>query len=157
MTHPTPLNQRDDKSAFRAAMHQKSAATAATWLLVRECDAENWREGDTSGRWALQAKSACRAGRKAATKPAPRGRSETAAATGDAGGSDRLLDLREDLDQLGAKLFDGRDDGHRDAGSDDPVFDRRRAGLVFQEPLHLQEHCWPPIPSQAAYITESFW
>ena len=71
-------------------------------------------------------------------------------------GSDRVLQDGEDRDQLLAEVLDAGDDGHGNAGSDEPVFDRRRAGFVFQETLQLLEH-WVPLPmscSRRNHVTE---
>src|SRR5580693_841100 len=56
---------------------------------------------------------------------------------------DRVLEGGEDVDQLLADVLDRRNDGHRNAGSEQSVFDRRRAGLVFHETPHLVQHGVP--------------
>jgi hypothetical protein len=72
--------------------------------------------------------------------------------------SDSVLQEREDADQLGADVFDRRNDRDRVSRRDE-LFDCRRAGLVFQETLELLQH-WVPLSNELpmhGFVTESAW
>ena len=74
------------------------------------------------------------------------------------GGSELCRDEAERRVQLGAEALDGRNDGDRDAGRDQAVFDGGRARIVFHKALNevihfkiLLFHCGclssvPPAP-----------
>ena len=57
--------------------------------------------------------------------------------------ADRVEQLREQLDQARAEALQDRDDRDRDAGADQAILDRRRAGLVFEKTPERLKH---PIP-----------
>ena len=55
------------------------------------------------------------------------------------------VDVREGVAQLGAEAVHDGDDGDRDTGGNEAIFDGRRARLVLGEALNEGLHGWAPL------------